>query len=146
MKSSNGTKQTDIELNKDIKKGDVDMSSVILLLSAILIAALGQLLLKKGMISVGGFSSQNNNLLRYFINAFANPYVLLGLIGYFLGALVWLLVLTRLPLSVAYPCISLGYVIVAISSKFIFQEHISVIRWIGIATICLGVFLISKTI
>lgn len=130
----------------NFKERNFKMSSILLLVLAIFLAALGQILLKKGMLSVGAFSTENFTLVGYFLKSFANIYVLGGIFFYVLGTLVWLLVLSRLPLSLAYPCLALGYVIVAILSKYLFGETITFLRWLGIITVCLGIFLISRTI
>ncbi len=133
-------------LQKTIKERDIDMSSLMLLFSSILLASLGQVLLKKGMIGVGIFSAKQGNMLSYYFRAFTNPYVFVGFCFFIVSSFVWLLVLSRLPLSLAYPCVAFGYVIVAISSKFIFHETISIVRWLGIFVICIGIFLISRTL
>ena len=122
------------------------MSSILLLLLAVSLASTGQILLKKGMLLVGVFSTSSMNVLEYFLKSFTNIYVIIGVFLYFVSALVWLLVLSRLPLSLAYPCLALGYVVVAVLSKYLFGENITLIRWMGILTICVGVFLISRTI
>jgi multidrug transporter EmrE-like cation transporter len=54
-------------------------------------------------------------------------------------------VLSRIDLSMAYPLVSIAYIVTAIFSYFIFKENITLIRWIGIITICLGVFLVSRS-
>ncbi|UCD15135.1 MAG: EamA family transporter [Candidatus Omnitrophota bacterium] len=121
------------------------MLSIWLLIFAIFSATIGQIFLKKGMISVGVFSFENVMVLAYFLKAFTNGFVLIGLFFYFFSALIWLIVISRLPLSLAYPCVALGYVLVAILSKYMFNETITFVRWAGIIIICLGVFLISRT-
>ena len=128
------------------KKRNISMVSIILLFTSIVLAASGQILLKKGMMEVGMFSGTSGTMMSYYFRAFTNPYVFFGFCFFLVSVFSWLLVLSRLPLSLAYPCVAFGYVIVTIASKFIFHETISVIRWLGIAVICLGVFLISRSI
>ncbi|MBI4845329.1 MAG: EamA family transporter [Candidatus Omnitrophica bacterium] len=128
-----------------IKERKVKMISIALLILTVFIAALGQILLKKGMITVGVIS-QDITLFKYFFKAFTNVYIITGMILYFLGTFIWLAVLARVPLSIAYPCLALGYVFVALASKAFFNEEIAMIRWVGIIVICLGVFLISRSV
>ncbi len=121
------------------------MSYLLLLFGAVFLAAAGQIMLKKGMMLVGAHSAVNEPLPRYFLRAFSNPFVFFGFVFFAVSALVWLMVLARAPLSAAYPCVALGYVIVALASKLVFNEHISLLRWLGIGIICIGVFLIYRT-
>ena len=121
------------------------MSSFLLLFFAVFLASIGQILLKKGMMIVGTHSGESTQLVRYFLKAFSNPYVFFGFCFFVVSSFVWIMVLSRLPLSLAYPCVALGYVIVAVASKLVFNEYISLVRWAGIAVICFGVFLISRT-
>lgn len=127
------------------KKRNLSMASIILLFASIVLAASGQILLKKGMLEVGMFPGTSGTMLSYYVRAFTNPYVFFGFGFFVISAFSWLLVLSRLPLSLAYPCVAFGYVIVTLASKFVFHETISWIRWLGIAIISLGVFLISRT-
>jgi len=60
-----------------------------------------------------------------------------------LSMLLWLLVLQRLPLSQAYPMLSLNYVWIALAARFIFNEQISAKSWLGIAIITSGVLLMG---
>ena len=128
-----------------LKERNIKMPSFVLLILAVLVASVGQILLKKGMMTVGGFDG-DITILKYFLNTFTNIHVMIGLAFYVVGTLIWLIVLTKLPLSIAYPCLALGYVLVAISSKFVFSEQITALRWVGIITVCIGVFLISRSV
>lgn len=71
---------------------------------------LGQLSLKFGMSKVGNFAMSLNALPSVFFQAAFNPFILIGVVCYGLGFLVWLVVLAKAEVSYAYPLISLGYV------------------------------------
>lgn len=73
------------------------------------------------------------------------PYVFLGILFFCVSSVFWLVVLSRIDLSLAYPLVSVAYVVTAIFSYYVFKEDISLIRWLGILTICLGVFLVSRS-
>ena len=117
----------------------------ILVIVPILIGTFGQLFLKKGMIQVGGFALRNTNMLHKFIEIFMNPWVLLGFFFYFLSSLLWLIALSRIQLSIAYPMLSLGYILILVASWFLFNEPVTMIRFLGVIVICFGVFLISRS-
>ncbi|HHB1425504.1 TPA: 4-amino-4-deoxy-L-arabinose-phosphoundecaprenol flippase subunit ArnE [Serratia odorifera] len=60
-----------------------------------------------------------------------------------LGMLVWLGVLQRLPLSVAYPMLSLNVVAVTLAARWLFHEPTTLRHWCGVASIVLGILLMS---
>jgi len=105
----------------------------------------GQLSLKYGMSQIGNFSLSLSTLPPVFLKAATNLNVLLGLVCYGLGFLVWLIVLAKAEVSYAYPLISLGYVFTAILARFMFGEAVSFTRMAGILVTCLGVFLIARS-
>jgi drug/metabolite transporter (DMT)-like permease len=105
----------------------------------------GQLSLKHGMNKLGNFAVSLNTLPAVFFQAAFNPYVLLGLLCYGLGFMVWLIVLAKAEVSYAYPLISLGYVFTAILARLLIGEAVSVTRMAGILVICLGVFLVARS-
>lgn len=105
----------------------------------------GQLSLKHGMNKLGNFSLSLSTLPPVFMQAAVNPYVLLGLVCYGLGFMVWLIVLAKAEVSYAYPLISLGYVFTAILARLLMGEAVSLTRMTGILVICLGVFLVARS-
>ena len=72
-------------------------------------------------------------------------YIIFGFICYVASVSVWLLVLSRIDVGLAYPSMSLGYVATAIAAYFLFNEPLSAMRVAGIFVIMLGVFVISRT-
>jgi drug/metabolite transporter (DMT)-like permease len=76
---------------------------------------------------------------------FLNPYVFVGLACFGMSAVFWLVVLSRLELSLVYPMVSVAYILVAIFSWFFFKENVNLVRWLGILVIVMGVFLISRS-
>jgi multidrug transporter EmrE-like cation transporter len=105
----------------------------------------GQLSLKYGMSQIGNFSISLSTLPPVFLKAATNLNVLLGLVCYGLGFMVWLIVLAKAEVSYAYPLISLGYVFTAILARLMFGEAVSFTRMAGILVTCLGVFLIARS-
>ena len=64
----------------------------------------------------------------------------------FVGATgLWLLGLQKLELSYAYPLVSFGYVLVSLLSRILFHERVDRYRWLAVAVISLGVFLIASS-
>lgn len=121
------------------------MKDVILIVFSVLLAAIGQLVLKLGMTKVGKVSSLAS-APSMLLTALLNPVVLAGLAVFGLSALVWLVVLSRVKLSVAYPMVSLGYIVTVFFAWRIFHEPLKPITIAGCLTIIFGVFLISRGI
>jgi drug/metabolite transporter (DMT)-like permease len=94
---------------------------------------------------VGNFALSLSTLPPVFVQAAFNPYVILGLLCYGLGFMVWLLVLAKSEVSYAYPLISLGYVFTAILARLLIGEAVSLTRMSGILVICAGVFLVARS-
>jgi len=114
------------------------------ILISVSLAVVGQLLLKIGMLRIGKFSLSISTLVHQYTRIFLNPFVIAGFFGFFLSALVWLYVLSRVELSIVYPFVALNYVLILFGSYFFFRESITTVKLIGVAVIMIGVYLISR--
>ena len=74
-----------------------------------------------------------------------SPLVLLGLFLYACGALAWIAVLRRMDLGYAYPFLALNFVLIALVSRFILGEDVPLLRWVGIAVICVGILVVARS-
>lgn len=119
--------------------------NLLLIFGAVLLGVLGQLSMKHGMMKVRLITGSVGDLAASLIKALGQPFVCAGFILYGVSALAWLVVLSRMELSFAYPMVSIGYVAVVILSRFLFGEQVSVIRLVGTFVICLGVVLVSRS-
>lgn len=119
------------------------MVNYLLLVISISLAVIGQLMMKQGMMMFGTFPVKE--LITRLIPMFFQPFVFVGIMCFCLSSVFWLVILSRIDLSFAYPLVSVGYIVVALFSFFVFKENVSFIRWLGIITICAGVFLISRS-
>ncbi|MGD6875873.1 EamA family transporter [Bacillus infantis] len=73
-----------------------------------------------------------------------SPYFLGGAFLYVGATGLWLIILSKLPLSIAYPSQSISYIFGAVIAFFLFKETITVTQWTGMAVIIFGVYLIAK--
>jgi len=112
------------------------------LLSSIALGVIAQLFLKQG-VEKAGIENISKTKIIDLIKKFFNWSVVLGFFSYGLSLLFWMVTLSSLDLSYAYPMVSFSYVLVAFSSKFFFKEKVSARRWISIIVITLGVILIG---
>lgn len=109
-----------------------------------LLGVVGQLILKRGMAGLGPLTLRPDSLMHVVSLLVFNPLVILGLAVYVSGTFFWLLALSRVDLSFAYPFASLNYVFVLIASWVLLGERLSPIRLLGVAVITLGVVAISR--
>jgi len=119
--------------------------SISLILLSIFIAVGGQLLLKIGINSIGIVNLGSlSGLKQLFFGVIKSPMVMTGLFLYVVSAAIWLVVISAVDLSFAYPFIGFTYVIVLVLSKYILKEDVNPIRWIGALIITVGVVIISR--
>jgi drug/metabolite transporter (DMT)-like permease len=112
------------------------MPYVLLLLNILCLAA-GQMVWKLGLDRTGGLGTGN------IMQVLFSPLILAGIGLYGIATVLWLAVLSRLPLSMAYPLQSLAYVLGLVLAWRLFGEAIPLNRWIGCAVILAGVVMIS---
>lgn len=124
--------------------GWVSMMFLLILLGVLLNAA-AQLLLKAGMTSIGHFQFSWANVVPIGLKVMVTPPIVAGLFSYVISVGVWLLVLSRVQVSYAYPMLSIGYIVNAVAAYYLFGESLSVMRVTGIFIIIAGVYLISRT-
>lgn len=123
----------------------MNIISGILILSAVMLNAAAQLLLKAGTNSIGEFAFNSGNILPIGIKLATEPHILGGLFCYVISVVVWIMVLSRVEVGMAYPMVSFGYAITALAAWWWFGESLSMERIIGIGVIILGVFLITRS-
>lgn len=116
----------------------------LLILLGVLLNAAAQLLLKAGMTQIGHFEFSVANVVPIALKVMVNVPVIAGLCAYVVSVIVWLLVLSRVPVSYAYPMLSIGYIVNAIAAYYLFGESLSVIRVTGIFVIIAGVYLVAQ--
>lgn len=122
----------------------VSLVSLGLLVVSVCFAVAGQLTLKTAMDRVGRIggaemSAPADTLLR----AAKEPYLWVGLGLFGISALFWLVVLSRVPLSVAYPFVGLSYVVIVAFARFVLHEHVPLLRWIGVALVVSGIVVVG---
>jgi multidrug transporter EmrE-like cation transporter len=116
-----------------------------LILLGVSLNAMAQICLKKGMVLIGHFSFSLNNLSQILSKVIVNPFIVLGMLCYIFSISIWLLVLSRVEVSFAYPFLSIGYVMVTVMGYIFLNENISLYRVLGIVIICFGLIIMSKS-
>ena len=116
-----------------------------LLMTGVLLNAGAQLLLKAGTNTVGVFEFSRENLLPVGLRLATEPHIAGGIACYVVSVVVWILALSRVEVSIAYPMLSIGYVVNAIAAFYLFGEAVTPARLLGIGVIILGVFLVARS-
>ena len=111
----------------------------------VILNVISQLLLKMGMNGIGYFEYNVSSLMSIGLRAATNPGIIFGLFLYGLSFVLWLVVLSRLEVSLAYPLLSIGYIIMPFVSYLFLGETLSLNRLIGICIIIAGVCLVSRS-
>ena len=124
-----------------------------LILFSVVLGVLGQLSLKRGVMMASSVTASGitrslsaKTITGFLGNAVTNQYVLLGFLLYFISAISWLIILSRVNLSIAYPMISVGYIVIVLVSKYVLHEEVTTLAIAGTLLICFGVFLILRSI
>lgn len=117
---------------------------------SVVFATAGQVTLKAAMESIGRIgSAEVADVGQTLGRAIKEPLLWAGLILFGISALFWLVVLSRVALSLAYPFVGLSYIVVVALGRFMFHEQVPTLRWIGVSVIAVGIALIgvsSKTV
>ena len=119
--------------------------SLFCILAGVTLNAGAQLLLKAGTNAVGHFEFTRANILPIGIKLATQWPIIGGLGCYVVSVVVWVVGLSRVDVSIAYPMLSLGYVLNAVAAWYLFGEVMSVQRLIGIGIILIGVFVLARS-
>jgi drug/metabolite transporter (DMT)-like permease len=107
---------------------------------SVLISVAGQFFLKMGAMKLGKVDT--GNAVSHILNIITIPELLLGLTCYAIGAVAYILLLTRVNLSIAAPAVSIGYIFSILLGYFVLKESISLTRVFGLGLIVTGVILV----
>jgi multidrug transporter EmrE-like cation transporter len=110
------------------------LASLSFIFAGVLLNATAQLLLKAG-----------TNAMPLGLRLAIEPHILGGLACYGISVVVWIVGLSKIPVSIAYPMLSVGYVVNAVAAHYLFGETLSAMRMVGIGIIILGVFVVARS-
>jgi multidrug transporter EmrE-like cation transporter len=122
----------------------MNLASFSMILTGVLLNAGAQLLLKAGTRTLGVIGSSGAGFLNTAFSVAFQPFIVAGLACYVLSVAIWIVALSRVDVTVAYPMLSIGYVVNAFAAWWLFGELLTPMRLGGIALILLGVFLLAR--
>lgn len=120
------------------------MISLAFLVVSVVFAIGGQLALKSAMNNIGRIGSAEVQAAGETIGrAIREPRLWLGLSLFGVSSLFWMVVLSRIPLSVAYPFVGISYILIVLLSSVILHEHVPGLRWVGVLVVAAGITIIG---
>ncbi|MBK5102795.1 MAG: EamA family transporter [Burkholderiales bacterium] len=123
----------------------MNLVSFSLLMLGVFLNATAQLLLKAGTNAVGQFEFSAGNIVPVGMRLALEPHILGGLACYVISVIVWILGLSRVEVSIAYPLLSVGYVLNALAAWYLFGEAVTLTRLAGIGVIIVGVYIVARS-
>lgn len=120
---------------------------ILFIISSVSLSAFAQIVLKMGMSNP---KVQNDliiagNLFEKLYIALTNVYVVAGISMYLFSMILWLVVLSKIDVSVAYPFVGLGFIITMVLGFLLLNEQISTMRVMGTILVVCGVLMVSST-
>jgi multidrug transporter EmrE-like cation transporter len=117
-----------------------------IIVASVALSAIAQLCLKLGVgRAQAGPGAGASSLGQTLVAMLTSPWVIAGLGLYALGAVVWLFVLSRAPLSLAYPFVGLGFIMTAAIGVLVLGEQVTVTRLAGTLLIALGCVVVAQS-
>ncbi len=111
----------------------------------VLLNAGAQLLLKAGTNAIGHFEFSAANIVPVGMKLALEPHIVGGVGCYVVSLAVWIMGLSRVEVSMAYPLLSVGYLINALAAWYLFGESLTAQKLVGIGFIIAGVFLVTRS-
>jgi multidrug transporter EmrE-like cation transporter len=122
------------------------LDSAAVILASVVLSAGSQILLKRGMTTQEMQTAiKTGDAAEIALTIATSPSVLLGFSVFGLSLLLWLFILSRVPLSSAYPFVALGILVTVIAGSMMFHEPISLAKAISVVLIMSGVVLLCIT-
>jgi len=120
---------------------------ILFIIGSVSLSAFAQIVLKMGMSNAKVQSDLiiAESLFEKLFIALTNVYVVAGISMYLLSMILWLVVLSKIDVSVAYPFVGLGFIITMVLGFLLLNEQISAMRVMGTILVVCGVLMVSST-
>ncbi|MFA6078491.1 MAG: EamA family transporter [Candidatus Omnitrophota bacterium] len=128
-----------------MKKSGLTLGIFLLIIMTDIGESVAEILMKKGLIATGISSISMDNIREFIVMNASSYFIWAGVFIYILSFLAWIVILSRIELSVAFPIGSTSYIFVPILSIIFLHESVGVLRWVGILFIVAGIHFVSKS-
>ncbi len=115
-----------------------------LIFTGVMLNAAAQILMKLGTNSIGHFEFSMENILPIGMRFATEWHIITALFCYGISVVVWMLALSRVPVSIAFPMLSMAYVVTAVAAWQLLGESINQTKMVGIGVIIFGVIILSR--
>jgi multidrug transporter EmrE-like cation transporter len=122
----------------------LNLNSFLLIIFGVLLNASAQIFLKNGTNKLGVISLQMDTVVSTVFKVAFQPYIVAGLMCYVISVVVWIGALSRVDVSIAYPMLSIGYIVNAVAAWYLFGESVTTTKVSGMMFIIIGTYLIAK--
>lgn len=119
--------------------------SLFLIVTGVLLNAAAQLLLKAGTNTLGVLSLKKGETMALLFRVVTEHHIVGGLACYMFSVVIWIAALSRVEVSVAYPMLSIGYIVNAFAAWYLFGEALSLQKLSGIFVIVVGIVIMSRS-
>lgn len=116
-----------------------------LVMIGVLLNAVAQLALKASVTDTGIIQFDIQSLVSSAGSLLTNVWLWVGLICYAVSVVIWILALSRVDVSIAYPMLSIGYIVNAIAASHLFNEPLGLGKVVGIGIIIVGVYVLARS-
>ncbi|MDI1278327.1 MULTISPECIES: SMR family transporter [Methylobacter] len=123
----------------------MNIVSFCIILTGVLLNAVAQLALKASVREMGAIGLNFSSSTTAFLRLACEPFLWAGLVCYGISVVVWILALSRVDVSIAYPMLSMGYVVNAFFAWQLFGESMNPARLIGMGIVLLGVYVLARS-
>ena len=123
----------------------MNLITFIIALASVSLNALAQIALRKTMLTLEQMPSELSGYFNLALNLLSNIWFMLGMGCYVISIGSWMVVLGKVEVSLAYPLLSVGYILTAVIGYFFMGENVNLIRIIGLTFICVGIIIISRS-
>ncbi len=122
----------------------MNRTGLLLVLAGVLLNAIAQFALKASTLTTGPIGLATSEIVTGLARVATVPWFWVGCFCYGISVIVWILALSRVPVSIAYPMLSLGYVLNALAARLWLGEPLGSMKTLAIAIIIGGVFLLVQ--
>jgi drug/metabolite transporter (DMT)-like permease len=122
----------------------MNLISFALIFTGVMLNAAAQILMKAGTNAIGHFEFSVENILPIGLKLATEWHIVVALCCYALSVIIWILALSRVPVSIAFPLLSMAYIVTAVAAWYLLGEALSLTKVAGIVVIILGVIIISR--
>ncbi|MGZ4980254.1 MAG: SMR family transporter [Methylobacter sp.] len=123
----------------------MNIVSFCIILTGVMLNAVAQLALKASVKEMGAIGLNLSSSVTAFLRLAGEPFLWAGLFCYGISVIVWILALSRVDVSIAYPMLSMGYVVNALFAWQLFGESMNPARIIGMGIVLLGVYVLARS-